>query len=65
LIDKNQEKQKLTYKNMKIFPPEILSKTNNTDTVLIMSAFNSGVMKQYLSNKRSGCKAVSVCDMVR
>jgi hypothetical protein len=65
LIDRNTDKQQLTYKNMKISPPDILKRLTQNDTVFIFSVYNNDAMRQYLYNLSIKCNVIDVVDILK
>ena len=64
LIDKNKEKQMLTYKGIRINPPESLMNTNGDDNILLLSVFNDDAMNQYLSEFQVNCNVIRISDLL-
>ncbi|MDR1388565.1 MAG: class I SAM-dependent methyltransferase [Treponema sp.] len=60
LIDKNVDKQHLSYKNMKILPLDALKRINVDDTVFIFSVYNNDAMKKYLDDLTMECTVIDV-----
>jgi len=50
LVDKNVQKQDLTFKGRPILPPDVLKTERNHASVLIFSAFNNKAMKKYIED---------------
>jgi hypothetical protein len=64
LIDRNTDKQQLSWKNMKIFSHNILKNLDKNDTVFIFSVYNSNVMRQYLYNLHIDCDIIDIVDIL-